>query len=494
MKKHVLFILLAVVIGLVGGEQVASAETMPATTAITVHKLQYTGPNQDATIPNDGLAKDAIPDGFESYNPTINGQVEFTLVDVTDYVATNGVDQTQTDLITLKPSDYPTWITTNGTKVGTKAVNENGLATFNKVDSVLKDGAYRHYVVFETQTPESVKTPAQPVLVQLPMTNREGTGFLDTVFIYPKNQLGDTPDVEKQIVNPEGELVTGTPSYSIGDDVHYSVTINVPTDVADYVLFDYNDQGQTGLTYTGSEQQKPKLTGTSTAVEAEEFALVEGTDYLYTKVDNGFKIDFIVNGEISAKVASINGGTIAIAYSMTLNDEAVIDEPIDNDYVLTWQNSPTADKQTKPGSTSVYTGGMKFIKKDGKDDHALSGAQFVIKNTEDEYYQGVAEGAVVWGEKATATIFTSDKSGAFEITGLEYGTYYLEETKAPEGYALHTKPVEFVISKDSYTEKEVTIKNYKKTLLPQTGSIQLISVVIIGIGLVFWGGLYYKKR
>ena len=56
-----------------------------------------------------------------------------------------------------------------------------------------------------------------------------------------------------------------------------------------------------------------------------------------------------------------------------------------------------------------------------------------------------------WGDKAKAITLVSDGQGRFEITGLVEGTYYLEETKAPEGFAKLTSDVPFTVNNKSYT-------------------------------------------
>ena len=51
-----------------------------------------------------------------------------------------------------------------------------------------------------------------------------------------------------------------------------------------------------------------------------------------------------------------------------------------------------------------------------------------------------------WVEESSGTILKSDNNGFFSVTGLDDGTYYLKEIKAPEGYNTLTSPVKVVIS------------------------------------------------
>lgn len=111
-----------------------------------------------------------------------------------------------------------------------------------------------------------------------------------------------------------------------------------------------------------------------------------------------------------------------------------------------------------------------------------------------------------WGDKDKAITLVSNGQGQFEITGLAEGTYYLEETKAPKGFAKLTDDVEFKVDAESYTKNGDI--NYKKEdtgttndakqvinknlTIPQTGGIG--SLVFIAAGLVIMGGAFIAYR
>lgn len=110
-------------------------------------------------------------------------------------------------------------------------------------------------------------------------------------------------------------------------------------------------------------------------------------------------------------------------------------------------------------------------------------------------------------QKDKAVIYTSNEKGQFEVTGLAEGTYYLEEVKAPEGYALRSDKIPFNVNKNSYTQNgdidygtqqlggkndATRIKN-KKVTIPQTGGIGTIIFTALGI-VIMAGSVYAMKR
>ena len=112
-----------------------------------------------------------------------------------------------------------------------------------------------------------------------------------------------------------------------------------------------------------------------------------------------------------------------------------------------------------------------------------------------------------WGDKAKALTLVSDGQGQFEITGLAEGTYYLEETKAPKGFAKLTEDKEFKVDANSYKsngdinykKSEAEVKDAlrvenKNLTIPQTGGIGTIIFTAIGLAIMASAIIAIKKR
>ncbi len=145
-------------------------------------------------------------------------------------------------------------------------------------------------------------------------------------------------------------------------------------------------------------------------------------------------------------------------------------------------------------------------------------AKTAIATAQEAYNKAVVAAAqqYKWVETTDTTAervkLVSDGQGKFEITGLAYGTYYLQETKAPKGYALNDARYKFEIKAGSYkaTEGGVTYESddpvsdktvggaqrvdNRKVTIPQTGGIGTVIFTAVGIALMAGAFVAMRKR
>ena len=92
-----------------------------------------------------------------------------------------------------------------------------------------------------------------------------------------------------------------------------------------------------------------------------------------------------------------------------------------------------------------------------------------------------SEGTVI------ATV-TSGEDGYAVIDGLDAGTYYLTEIKAPEGYVKSDTPLTIVIPKDADGENVVSV-SFANSQIPHTGGTGTLMFTIGGIVIIATAGI-----
>lgn len=156
-----------------------------------------------------------------------------------------------------------------------------------------------------------------------------------------------------------------------------------------------------------------------------------------------------------------------------------------------------SDLTTEDNKDVLYNtrlpGSIEIKKVDGTTDLGLNGAQFTLYKTDSAQPEvcGTFESGKAYKSGGTGA-FVEDESkspdnGIVQITGLEWGKYKLQETKAPEGYVLGKDKdvtVEFEITRTNRNHTVVadgqTIRNYQNSVKLIKADADVLSTLLPG--------------
>ena len=353
----------------------------------------------------------------------------------------------------------------------------------------------------------------------------------------------DAPTVEKKVLEDDkysknegyGKGYNDVADYNMGDAVPFHLIGSVP-DMSHYDTYKYifHDTLSNGLTAPQTSGVKVYLSNDKTKDDSD------------TDITTNFDVS-VTGQNINVECANLklisgtnNGKFIIVEYTATLNQAAVVGlDGNPNTVYLEYSNKPDQSGSGDTNNTGntpedkviVFTYELDTTKVDGQDNNKkLKDAEFKLKNASGKWAVVDSNGKVTgWADKVdNGSTLKSGKNGLFKVIGLDDGTYYLKETKAPTGYNLLSSEIVVVITAtttngQTWTDGEassaltglavtaddtagtvdlskgiagITVANNKGHTLPETGGMGTTLIYVIGAVLVLGAAvlLVAKKR
>ena len=413
------------------------------------------------------------------------------------------------------------WILSASGETKTAVESTHSTADTAYTKTVIDNLVYGYYVVYPLGATDTSTAPGNETVKSVAsLVNVTDT----TVTI---NMKSNYPTVVKKVNDKVADDV------NIGDTVTYTLTSKVP-DMTGYTsyVFNFKDTLSTGLTFKG-------ITSVTVGSGENVQNVTAGTgDNTYTLTQDGQNITITMNNFLASNKGKV-GQTITVTYTATLNENAVTGfDANKNSATVEYSNKPGTDNkgESEPSIVDVHTFNFTIFKYylNGADKTGLAKAEFELYKANGEVAgdkvnikkvtDGVGYRVATPEETATEgfkpDVIVSGTDGRVLVKGLDAGTYYLRETKAPDGYnkllsdiKVEIKPVydettgkltsysvDYTYNgtkttgteiKDTTTSPEVAVENKTGAQLPSTGSKGALMVTLAGI--VLFGVLTASK-
>lgn len=285
----------------------------------------------------------------------------------------------------------------------------------------------------------------------------------------PAYAKSEQPTIDKKITGSTGKDTSdgneNGNDVAIGDTVNFEIDTKIPSYSKSYteVMVKITDTMGKGLTLADPANLVVRVDGT---------AVVAGADtYTFTPAEDkkSFEISFA-----SAYALAHSGEAVVVTYDAVLGEDAGLNfDANTNTAKLEYTNDPSGKTNEIEDKTYTYTFGIdaNLFGSDGSawnkfTEELLKTGEVrkIILDSGEEVETTTLPGAeftLTRADGKASYTAVSDDDGYLSFTGLDAGTYTLQETKAPEGYSLNDTeiPVEITATyNDNGTLNSYSIK------------------------------------
>lgn len=415
----------------------------------------------DATVGANGEIAYTLPSG-KTLDST--GETYFTVDSARNVTAKNGLDVSNTT--------FQNWAKTFGTQVGSDVTATSNTVTFDN----LPFGYYYIESGLGTVITIDSTTPSANVV-------DKNTG------------APTTPTGGGKTVTTAADPTTGVTksTAAIGDTVHYTIKFNA----TNYIVI--SNEGKKITNYTVVDTPS-NLTITNGTVHVK----VGNTD---VTTNTTVTID-PTTSKLTISIPWVDGSgnpLYTTPSEVTVTYDAVVKTgAISSDSLLgKATNKATITYNYGDNSGSIPTNEVEVdtlgiaVRKQNESNGLLTGAQFKLYDAggneikfvhvSGDYYRRATESEIAAGTSIVDTI----PAGAPYLVGLDKGTYYLEEVKAPAGYNKLTTRQSVEVTGDG---TQAVVVNKAGTELPSTGSFGTRMLYVVGAAAILVASVYMVAK
>ena len=413
----------------------------------------------------------------------------------------NSIIKANLELLKLDQNENPvkgaefTVYDSEDNEVTTGTTDENGVVKFEEL-------VYGNYYYIETKAPEgyvkdnnkhNFTINENGVVLKETVENEKIVGNINVVKVDEEGNV--LPNAEFTLYDLEGNIIeTGVTNENglvtftnipYGEYEIKETKAPVGYNLSSKVLNVSVNGEETGLTYEAGKITNTQIKGNIKISKIDQDGnKVFGAEFTLYNKDN--KI---------IETALTNEEGIALFEDVIYGEYYIMETKTPEGYIGTKEKIEVSVKEN--GSDYFYQventriKGTLEIKKTDENGNVLKGAEFTLYDKN--------------GKEISKAI--SDDNGIARFDSVDYGTYVLKETKAPEGYKKDDTVFKIVV--DSSITQKFTFKNYKikgeennidisdsENNLPSTGdTFDSRAFILVGLAFIFLGsGFLFKKK